>query len=60
MIHAGTLLAIPGQKPTSNQTIVIENGMITAVHDGFKTSQDLKLDKIEREKVDKLNPYPLL
>jgi len=47
LIHAGTLLAIPGQKPTSNQTIVIENGMITAVHDGFKTSQDLKLDKAE-------------
>ena len=28
LIHAGELLAVPGQPPTINQTIVIEDGQI--------------------------------
>ena len=35
VIHAGTLLAVPGQDPLSQQTIVIENGKIVDVKDGF-------------------------
>ena len=35
IIHAGTLLAVPGQAPLFNQTIVIENGKIVDVKDGF-------------------------
>lgn len=35
VIHAGTLLTVPGQAPLSNQTIVIENGKIIDVKDGF-------------------------
>ena len=35
VIHAGTLLTVPGQAPLSNQTIVIENGKIVDVKDGF-------------------------
>ena len=35
VIHAGTVLAVPGKAPKSNQTIVIENGRIKAVEDGF-------------------------
>jgi imidazolonepropionase-like amidohydrolase len=35
IIHAGTLLAVPGQEPLFNQTIVIENGKIVDVKDGF-------------------------
>jgi imidazolonepropionase-like amidohydrolase len=35
IIHAGWLLATPGQPPVERQSIVIENGRITAVNDGF-------------------------
>lgn len=35
VIHAGELLAVPGEAPKKNQTIVIENGRIKEVRDGF-------------------------
>jgi imidazolonepropionase-like amidohydrolase len=35
VIHAGTLLAVPGEEALSQQTIVIEHGKIVAVKDGF-------------------------
>ncbi|WP_440876145.1 amidohydrolase family protein [Thalassotalea sp. PLHSN55] len=35
VIHAGTLLAIPGEKPRSQQTLVIKSGEIVAVKSGF-------------------------
>ncbi len=35
VVHAGTLLAVPGQPPKSNQTVIIKNGRITEVRDGF-------------------------
>ena len=35
VIHAGRLLAVPGQDPLSQQKIVIENGKIVDVKDGF-------------------------
>lgn len=35
LIHAGELLAIPGERPQRDQTIVIENDRIVAVQDGF-------------------------
>lgn len=35
VIHAGELLDRPGQKPRGNSTIVIENGKIADVRDGF-------------------------
>ena len=35
VIHAGSLLAIPGEAPLDNQTVIIKNGRITAVVDGF-------------------------
>jgi imidazolonepropionase-like amidohydrolase len=35
VIHAGHLIAEPGKPATTNQSIVIENGMIVAVKDGF-------------------------
>ncbi len=36
IIYAGELLAVPGQAPLKNQTITIEDGIITQVEDGFK------------------------
>lgn len=35
VIHAGTLLAIPGQAPQSQQTIVLSGNRIISVQDGF-------------------------
>ena len=35
VIHAGTLLDRPGRDPRRNATVVIQNGKITSVQDGF-------------------------
>jgi len=35
VIHAGELLDRPGQKPRGNSTIIVEDGKITEVRDGF-------------------------
>ena len=35
LIHAGKLLAIPGEAPASNMTVIVEDGRITGVQDGF-------------------------
>lgn len=35
LIHAGQLLAVPGEPPARNQTIVIENERIVEVRNGF-------------------------
>lgn len=35
VIHAGTLLAIPGEKPLKEQSVIIDNGKITAVSPGY-------------------------
>ena len=40
VIHAGTLLAVPGKAPVSEQTVVIENGMISQVPDGYQPAAD--------------------
>ena len=44
IIHAGTLLAVPGDAPQNNQSIVIEGGQITRVEDGFVDPADLSGD----------------
>ena len=35
IIHAGTLLAVPGNEPRSRQTIIIDDNRITEIRDGF-------------------------
>jgi imidazolonepropionase-like amidohydrolase len=35
IIHAGALLAVPGEAPKTRQTITIEGNRITAIDDGF-------------------------
>jgi imidazolonepropionase-like amidohydrolase len=45
VIHAGHLIAEPGKAVTSNQSVIIENGKIVAIKDGFvagDTILDLK------------------
>lgn len=40
LIHAGELLAIPGERPLRNQTIVIEDNRIQDVRSGFSNAKD--------------------
>ena len=35
IIHAGTVLSVPGQAPLTKQTIVIKDGVITSMRSGF-------------------------
>lgn len=35
LIHAGELLAVPGKTPASNVTVIVEDGRITGIQDGF-------------------------
>ncbi|WP_448213952.1 amidohydrolase family protein [Colwellia sp. MEBiC06753] len=40
VIHAGELLAVPGEKPLKKHTLVIENGKIKQVEKGFVAAKD--------------------
>ncbi|MGB1198383.1 MAG: amidohydrolase family protein [Thalassotalea sp.] len=41
VLHAGQLLAIPGKKPLSKQTLVIKGGKLTQVLSGFINASDI-------------------
>ncbi|WP_271856195.1 metal-dependent hydrolase family protein [Patiriisocius marinus] len=41
IIHAGQVLAVPGKAPKKNQTIIIENGIIKLIRDGFQQPAQL-------------------
>ncbi|MDH5475913.1 MAG: amidohydrolase family protein, partial [Cyclobacteriaceae bacterium] len=47
IIHAGTLLAVPGEKPFEKQSIIIENGAISSVKSGYLTAEELGYDNAE-------------
>ncbi len=44
VIHAGELLAVPGQAPEKQQTIVVENGKIISVKKGFISPESIAKD----------------
>jgi imidazolonepropionase-like amidohydrolase len=44
LLHAGTLLSQPGLEPTNNVSILIEDGRVTSLHDGFISVESLKTD----------------
>ncbi len=44
VIHAGKVLTVPGEKPLSKQSIVIKDGVITAVDSGF-----IQADKVDEK-----------
>ncbi len=46
LIHAGELLAVPGRPPTTNQTIIIEDGQIKEVRNGFVNASEFD-DSVE-------------
>ena len=41
LIHAGELLAVPGERPARNQTIVIENDRIVKIQSGFISANSI-------------------
>ncbi len=43
LIHAGELLAVPGEDVLKAQTIVVEGKKIKAVHAGYKNKEDLQI-----------------
>ena len=44
LIHAGTLLSVAGEKPATQQTVVIEDERILEVRDGFSAADDFEGD----------------
>ncbi len=43
LLHAGTLLAVPGKSPLTEQTIVIEGTRIKEIHPGYVSGEDLMI-----------------
>ncbi|WP_444882788.1 amidohydrolase family protein [Microbulbifer sp. PSTR4-B] len=43
IIHAGTLLAVPGKKPLKEQSVIIENGRITSIRPGYVNRDDAEV-----------------
>jgi imidazolonepropionase-like amidohydrolase len=41
VVHAGSLLAVPGEKPASERTIVVKDGLIDGVLDGFQSPAEI-------------------
>lgn len=44
IIHAGTMLAVPGEAPAFNQSVIIEGNRIAQVEDGFVDPGDMSGD----------------
>lgn len=40
LVHAGTVIAVPGQSPLTNQTITIDHGKIVSITSGFVTEDN--------------------
>jgi len=40
LIHAGTLLAVPGQKAQDKQSVIIKDGKVSAISAGFVSASD--------------------
>lgn len=43
IIHAGTLLAVPGERPLRQATLVTQGGRVAAIHQGFRDAASLGL-----------------
>jgi len=41
LIHAGTLLAVPGERPATQKTVVVTDGRIAEVRDGYAAPADV-------------------
>lgn len=59
IIHAGQLLAIPGQEVLKKQSIVIRNSEIMQVRPGFLDAADIKSDSADVRIIDLANRFVL-
>ena len=59
VIHAGTLLDIPGTSPKRNQTLVIRGGKIISVHAGHLSLQQLDLEAPETDVINLRDKFVL-
>lgn len=41
IVHAGTLLAVPGKHPETKKSIIIKNGVIESVLDGYVSAEEV-------------------
>ena len=44
IIHAGTLLAVPGEAPSEQQSIIVQNGKVVEIRDGYARAADVDGD----------------
>lgn len=47
IVHAGSLLSVPGQPPLERRSVVIKNDRIDHIAPGFETAESLGLDRAE-------------
>jgi len=59
LVYAGTLLAVPGQPPKAEQTLVIESGKIKSSHDGYLSAKQLDLPQGKLEIIDLRDQFVL-
>ncbi|MEZ5497929.1 MAG: amidohydrolase family protein [Steroidobacteraceae bacterium] len=57
IVHAGTLLAVPGEPPVSPGTVVVKDGKVTAVLSGLASPADLHLDGGAVDMIDLQNSF---
>ena len=41
IVHAGRLLAVPGQAATQDKTVIIKDGVVERIADGFLSASDI-------------------
>jgi imidazolonepropionase-like amidohydrolase len=59
IIHAGTLLAMPGMPPENNKTVLVKNGFIDRIADGFLSATELGLEPNTAKVVDLKDKFVL-
>ncbi len=59
LIHAGTLLAVPGKPPENNQTLVVINARIVNVREGFLSASEVGLKDVAVQTIDLKNAFVL-
>lgn len=59
VIHAGELLAVPGTEPATRQSIVIEQGRIVQIADGYLTAAAAEFDGRKPQIIDLSNSFVL-
>jgi imidazolonepropionase-like amidohydrolase len=44
VIHAGTLLAVPGEAPQARKSIIVRDGRISEIRDGYARAEDMQAE----------------